>query len=695
MKCKILHESHLRMRVHIEGRKPSMHEADLLEEYLLSIDEINDAKVYDRTGDIVIKYRSDRQEVVNLLAKFSFNMECLNELEVNHTSRELSHEYSEKVAMTILRRGLKRLFVPAPIRHVISVVNSFEYISKAIKCLMEGKLEVSVLDATAIGVSLLRGDFDTASMVMFMLRLGDILDEWTHKKSVDDLARTMSLNVDNVWVQAHDGTEVLARVSDVKVGDIIVVRTGSMIPLDGRVYQGEAMVNQASLTGESLPVVKRHGAPVYAGTVLDEGELWIKVKKVAGTGRYDRIVQMIEESEKLKSDTENKALHMADSLVPYMFLGTGLTYLLTRNVTKAISLLMVDFSCALKLAMPISVLSAMREAGRHGITVKGGKFLEKIAKADTIVFDKTGTLTYSKPRVKRVVPLHGENEDEMLRLAACLEEHFPHSIANAVVGEAFERGLFHDEVHSKVEYVVAHGISSSIDGNKVVIGSYHFVFEDEGCVVADEDVETFNALPSHYSPLYLAIGGVLSAVVLIEDPLRENSAEIISELHNLGVEKLVMMTGDSDRTARVIAKKVGVDEYYAEVLPDDKAKFIAREHEAGRTVVMIGDGVNDSPALSASDCGIAVSSGAAIAKEVADVTLTSDDLYDMVILKVISNRLQNRIDSNYRVIISFNSMLILLGVLGILPPAMSALLHNTSTVIIGLNSMTNLIEPTY
>ncbi len=695
MKCKILHESHLRMRVHIEGKKPSMHEADLLEEYLLSVDEISDAKVYDRTGDIVIKYRSDRKKIIETLSKFSFTMECLQDMEVNHTSRELSHEYSEKVAMTIIRRGLKRLFVPAPIRHVISVVNSFEYISRAIKCLAQRKLEVSVLDATAITASLLMGDFDTASMVMFMLRLGDILDEWTHKKSIDDLARTMSLNVDKVWVQTADGTEVLSRVNDVKAGDIIIVRTGSMIPLDGRVHAGEAMINQASLTGESLPVEKHKGAIVFAGTVVDEGELFIKVKKTAGTGRYDRIVAMIEESEKLKSDTENRAMHMADSLVPYMFFGTGLVYLLTRNVTKAMSLLMVDFSCALKLAMPISVLSAMREAGRHGITVKGGKFLEKIAKADTIVFDKTGTLTYSKPRVHKVVALHGQNESEMLRLAACLEEHFPHSIANAVVEEAKLRGLDHEEMHTKVEYVVAHGISSSIGSEKVVIGSYHFVFEDEECIIDESDRPTLKAIPLQYSALFLAIGGVLSAIVLIEDPLREDARLIIDDLHNLGINKLVMMTGDSDKTARVIADQVGVDEYYSEVLPDDKANFINKEHEAGHTVIMIGDGVNDSPALSASDCGIAVSSGAAIAKEVADVTLTSDDLYDLVLLKILANKLQERIDSNYRTIISFNGMLILLGVLGILPPATSALLHNSSTVIIGLNSMTNLLEEGY
>ena len=692
MKCKILHESRLRMRVHIEGKKPSMHEADLLEEYLLSVDEIDDAKVYDRTGDIVVKYKSDRKKVIETLSKFSFKMECLADMEVNHTSRELSHEYSEKIAMTIIRRGLKRIFVPAPIRHVISVFNSFEYIVKAIKCLASGKLEVSVLDATAIGVSILRADYDTASMVMFMLRISDILDEWTHKKSVDDLARTMSLNVDNVWIKASDGTEVLSRVSDVKIGDIIIARTGQMIPLDGKVYSGEAMVNQSSLTGESLPVSKTEGTPVYAGTVIDEGELLITVEKRAGAGRYDRIVQMIEDSEKLKSDAENKAMHMADSLVPYMFLGTGLTYLLTQNVTKAISLLMVDFSCALKLAMPISVLSAMREAGKHGITVKGGKFMEKIAMADTIVFDKTGTLTYSKPTVHRVVPFNGQNDVEMLRLAACLEEHFPHSIANAVVQEAINRDVLHDEMHSKVEYVVAHGISSSVNGHKVVIGSYHFVFEDEGCIINDFEKDIFDKLPPEYSHLYLAIGGVLSAVILIEDPLREDAPHIIEKLHSLGVDKLVMMTGDSERTAKAIAHKVGVDEYYSEVLPDDKANFIEKEHELGRTVLMIGDGVNDSPALSASDCGIAVSSGAAIAKEVADVTLTSDDLNDLIILKILCNKLQNRIDRNYRTIISFNGMLILLGILGILPPATNALLHNSSTIIIGLSSMTNLLE---
>ncbi len=692
MKCKILHESRNRMRVHIEGKKPSMHEADLLEEYLLSVDGIDDAKVYDRTGDIVVKYRSERKTVIEILSGFSFKMEELNELEVNHTSRELAHEYSEKLMMLIVRRGLKRLFVPAPIRHVISVVNSFEHIVKGIKCLASGKIEVPVLDATAIGVSLLRGDYDTASMVMFMLRLGDILDEWTHKKSVDDLARTMSLNVDKIWVRTEDGTEVLSRVNDVKVNDIIVVRTGGMIPLDGSVFKGEAMVNQSSLTGESLPVLRSVGEPVFAGTVVDEGEILISVEKRAGAGRYDRIVHMIEETEKLKSNTENRAEHMADSLVPYMFIGTGLVYLLTRNVTKAMSLLMVDFSCALKLAMPIAVLSAMREAGKYGILVKGGKFLDEIASADTIVFDKTGTLTHSKPRVYRVVPLNGQDETEMLRYAACLEEHFPHSIANAVVEEAINRGVSHEEMHTSVDYIVAHGISTYINGQKTVIGSHHFIFEDEKCYVSPEDRLIYKALPEEYSHLYMAIGGIVSAVILIEDPLRENAPEVVSELHNLGFSKLVMMTGDSRKTAKAIAEAVGVDEYYGEVLPDDKANFIQKEHEAGRKVIMIGDGVNDSPALSASDCGIAVSEGADIAKEVADVTLTSDDLYDLIVLKRLADKLKRRIENNYQTIVSFNGMLILLGVLGILPPAVNALLHNSATIAIGLNSMTNLME---
>lgn len=691
MKCKILHESRNRIRVHIMGRKPTMEQADLLEEYLLSVSCIDEAKVYDRTGDIVILYREDRDRVISVLSGFSFDMQCLLDMDVNHTSRELAHEYSEKIVMTVVRRGLKRLLVPPTIRHVISVYNSIEYLVRGIKCLLSGKIEVSVLDATAIGASLLRGDFDTASVVMFMLRIGDILDEWTHKKSVDDLARTMSLNVDNVWLKTESGEEVLVRVSDVRPEDVVIVRTGGMIPLDGKVCEGEAMVNQASITGESLPVAKRYGSLVYAGTVIDEGEIEIIVEKSAGTGRYDRIVKMIEESEKLKSNTETRAMHLADSLVPYMFLGSGITYLLTRNVTKALSLLMVDFSCALKLAMPISVLSAMREASKHGITVKGGKFLEAIANADTFVFDKTGTLTHSRPHVYDVVTFNNEDETEMLRLAACLEEHYPHSIANAVVEEARGRGIDHEEKHSRVEYIVAHGISSSIDGKKTVIGSYHFVFEDEGCVVKEDDQIRFEALPDYYSHLYLAIGGVLSAVILIEDPVRENASEILSELHRLGMDKLVMMTGDSERTAKAIAAEVGVDEYHSEVLPDDKARFIKQEHDEGRTVVMIGDGVNDSPALSEADCGIAVSTGAAIAREVADITITADDLKELVLLKILSDRLQERIERNYRTIISFNGLLILLGVLGIIPPATGALLHNSSTIAIGLYSMTGLL----
>ncbi len=691
MKCKILHETRNRMRVHIVGKKPTMEQADLLEEYLLSIEGIVEAKVYDRTGDIVLKYNCDRKRATDTLARFSFSMSQLTDLEVNHTSRKLSHEYSERIVMTVVMRGLKRLFVPPVIRHVISVYNSIEYFIRGIKCLLSGRIEVSVLDATAIGASILRGDFDTASVVMFMLRIGDILDEWTHKKSVDDLARTMSLNVDKVWLLADGGEEVLVKVSDVKVGDEVIVRTGNMIPLDGKVSYGEAMVNQSSITGESLPVPKRVGSMVYAGTVIDEGELRICVEKSAGSGRYDRIVKMIEESEKLKSNTETRAMHLADAIVPYMFLGSTLIYLITRNVTKALSVLMVDFSCALKLAMPISVLSAMREAGKRGITVKGGKYLEAVANADTFVFDKTGTLTHSCPVVFDVVPFNDEDKTEMLRLAACLEEHYPHSIANAVVEEAARRGIDHDEKHSRVEYVVAHGISSSIYDKKTVIGSYHFVFEDEGCSIRPEDQKKFDMLPDHYSHLYLAIGGVLSAVILIHDPLRENAKEVIDDLHRLGIDKLVMMTGDSERTARAIAAEVGVDEYFSEVLPDDKAHFIRKEHDAGRTVVMIGDGVNDSPALSESDCGIAVSSGAAIAREVADITITDDDLRELITLKVLSDRLQERIERNYRTIISFNGMLIVLGVLGILPPATGALLHNSSTVAIGLYSMTNVL----
>lgn len=575
-----------------------------------------------------------------------------------------------------------------PIRRIIAVCMAAKYIFRGLKCLLKGKIEVSVLDATAIGVSLLHGDFKTAGSVMFLLNVGDILDEWTHRKSIDDLARTMSLGVEQVWTKTADGQEVLMSVNEVRKGDMIVVRTGSMIPLDGKVVSGDAMVNQSSMTGESVPVHKSEGAYVYAGTVVEDGECIVSVENTAGGGRYDRIVKMIEESEKLKSAAEDKASHLADKLVPWSLGGTLLTYLLTRNATKALSILMVDFSCALKLAMPISVLSAMRDCSRAGITVKGGRFLEAVAEADTIVFDKTGTLTHSSPRVAQVITFGGRDEDEMLRLAACLEEHYPHSIANAVVAAAAERGLEHEEFHSKVEYVVAHGISSMVENERVLIGSQHFIIEDEGCTPPDERI--FRHLPKEYSHLYLAIGGEVAAAICIEDPLREEAADVVKKLHEYGISRVVMMTGDNERTAKAVAEKVGVDEYHAEVLPEDKAAFIRAEHEAGRKVVMIGDGVNDSPALSEADAGIAISTGAAIAREIADITISADDLYVLVELKRMSNALMKRIGWNYRTIIGFNGGLIGLGVLGVLPPATSALLHNASTLAIGLRSMTEL-----
>ncbi|MBR7083947.1 MAG: heavy metal translocating P-type ATPase, partial [Oscillospiraceae bacterium] len=588
----------------------------------------------------------------------------------------------------VIGRILHKFLLPMPLRKMISIIKSIRYLRKGLNSLLHGKLEVEVLDAVAITTSILRGDFQTAGSVMFLLNIGDILDEWTHKKSVDDLARTMALGVEKVWVKTKENTEILVSVSQVKKGDYVIVRTGSMIPLDGKVIYGDAMVNQSSMTGESVPVHKCEGAYVYAGTVVEDGECTIQVENTAGNGRYDRIVRMIEESEQMKSSAEAKASGLADKLVPWSLGSTLLIWLLTKNITKAVSVLMVDFSCALKLAMPISVLSAMRQCSQAGITVKGGKFLEAVAEADTIVFDKTGTLTRSQPRVAKVIPFGGRDEAEMLRLSACLEEHYPHSIANAVVAEAERRGLLHEERHSKVEYVVAHGISSTIDGERVVIGSYHFVVEDEKCKIPDEEI--FYNLPEEYSHLYLAVGGEISAVICIEDSLRTEAPEVVKILHELNMSNIVMMTGDNERTARAVAQKIGIDKYYSEVLPEDKAAFIRAEHEAGRRVIMIGDGVNDSPALSESDAGIAISTGAAIAQEIADITISANDLYALIELKKLSDALMKRIYYNYRFIIGFNFSLILLGVAGILPPATSALLHNTSTLAIGLKSMTNL-----
>jgi len=688
MKCKILHESKGRIRVRFCMKRMTLRQADIAEYSLYAVSGVKRVQVFDRTCDTVITYSCPRAEIISALSHFSFTDEKNISLVPEHTGRELNRCYEDKLAGLVMKRIVNKVIAPKPIRQVIAVFKAAKYIWRGIKCLLKGKLEVAVLDATAIGVSLLRGDFDTAGSIMFLLNVGDILDEWTHRKSVDDLARTMSLGIEQVWTKTADGQELLMPVNEINKGDMIIVRTGSMIPLDGKVISGDAMVNQASMTGESVPVHKSEGAYVYAGTVIEDGECTVCVENTAGGGRYDRIVKMIEESEKMKSAAEDRASHLADKLVPWSLGGTLLTWLLTQNITKALSILMVDFSCALKLAMPISVLSAMRDCSRAGITVKGGRFMEAVAEADTIVFDKTGTLTHSSPRVAEVITFGGRDSDEMLRLAACLEEHYPHSIANAVVAEAEKKGLVHEEFHSKVEYVVAHGISSTVDGERVLIGSHHFIIEDEKCAPPDERI--FRHLPKEYSHLYLAIGGEVAAVICIEDPLRAEAADVIKKLHESGISRVVMMTGDNERTAKAVAEKVGVDEYRAEVLPEDKAAFIRAEHKAGRKVIMIGDGVNDSPALSEADAGIAISTGAAIAREIADITISADDLYSLVELKRLSSALMERIDWNYRTIIGFNGALIGLGVLGVLPPATSALLHNASTLAIGLKSTTEL-----
>lgn len=689
MKCKILHTSAGRIRVHLCVNGMTLRQADVLEYYIRNIDGITDVKVYDRTADTVIFFRGSNKRIIEALAAFSFESAENEGLVPDHTSRVLNREFEDKLVMKVLLRFASKSFLPAPIRAGMAIIRSVRYISEGLKSLLNGKLSVSVLDATAVTVSLVRGDFSTASSVMFMLGLGELLEDWTHKKSVSDLAGAMSLNVDKVWLK--NGEETLVSVSDVKEGDRIIVRTGNMIPLDGKVVDGEAAVNQASMTGEALPVRKVCGSYAYAGTVVEEGECVIEVEKVSGGGRYDRIVKMIEESEKLKSTAEDKASRLADRLVPYTLGGTVLTYLLTRNVTKTLAVLMVDFSCALKLSMPIAVLSAMRECNQYNISVKGGKFLEAAAKADTIVFDKTGTLTYAQPKVAKIVTFGNRAENDMLRLAACLEEHYPHSLANAVVEEAKARGLNHEEYHSKVEYVVAHGISSTVENRKVVIGSYHFVFEDENCRIPDGDEQKFADISDEYSHLYLAVSGVLTAVICISDPLRKEAKDAIKALHALGVKNVVMMTGDNEKTAAAVAREVGVDEYHAEVLPEDKAKFIREEKTAGRTVIMIGDGVNDTPALSEADVGIAINTGAAIAKEIADITISSEDLFEIVKLRELASALTKRIDRNYRFIVGFNFMLIVLGVAGFIQPTTSAMLHNMSTLGISLKSMTNLL----
>ena len=691
MKCTILHDTAGRLRVHLCCKRMTLRQADVLEYYLLAVDGVRSVKVYDRTRDAVVVYDAERERMIRALARFSFEKAEKLDLAPEHTSRTLNREFEDKLALTVMRRCASNLFLPAPVTSALAVIRSAKYIKEGLLALWHRKLSVAVLDATAVTVSMVRGDFATAGSVMFMLRLGEILEEWTHKKSVADLASAMSLRVENVWQQV-DGTEVLTKVTDVKPGDRIVIRTGGMIPLDGRVVEGEAMVNQSSLTGESMPVAKRPGSPVYAGTVAEEGECVVCVEKVSGSGRYDRVVRMIEESEKLKSTAEDKASRMADRLVPYTLGGTAVTYLLTRDVTKMLAVLMVDFSCALKLAIPVAVLSAMRESSGHHISVKGGRFLEAVAKADTIVFDKTGTLTYATPKVAQIVPFGGHREADMLRLAACLEEHYPHSMANAVVEEAKRRGLTHEEYHSQVQYVVAHGISSMVENKKVIIGSAHFVFEDEGCCIPEGEQEKYDALPAAYSHLYLCIDGELAAVICIHDPLRREAKDAVKALHESGFTNVVMMTGDNRRTAEAVAAEVGVDAVYAEVLPEDKAAFIRQEKEKGHTVIMVGDGVNDSPALSEADAGIAISTGAAIAREIADITVASEDLFELVTLRKLSEALMARIHGSYRFIVAFNLSLITLGVAGVLPPAISALLHNTSTLGIGLKNMTDLLE---
>ena len=690
MKCTILHESAGRLRVHLCCARMTLHQADVLEYYLRAQGGVRSVKVYDRTQDAVMVYGGERGSIVSALAQFSFAKAEAMELVPEHTSRALNREFEDKLAVIVMCRCISKLFLPAPVTAAIALVRSVRYLREGLSALLRGQISVAVLDATAVTVSMVRGDFATAGSVMFMLRLGEILEEWTHKKSVADLAGAMSLRVEQVWLKTGEA-ETLVPIQTVKAGDEIVVRTGSLIPLDGRVIAGEAMVNQASLTGEPLPVAKREGSLVYAGTVAEEGACVIRVEKESGSGRYDRIVRMIEESEKLKSTAEDKAARLADRLVPYTLGGTLLTYLLTRDANKTLAVLMVDFSCALKLAMPIAVLSAMRESSGYHISVKGGRFLEAVAQADTVVFDKTGTLTHAMPTVAKIVPFGGHDEAEMLRLAACLEEHYPHSMANAVVEEAKRRGLTHEEYHSQVQYVVAHGISSMVEGKRVLIGSAHFVFEDEGCRVPEGDRAKFDALPAAYSHLYLCIAGELAAVICIHDPLREEAKDAIRALHALGIGKVVMMTGDNRRTAEAVAAEVGVDEVYAEVLPEDKAAFIRSEKAAGRTVIMIGDGVNDSPALSEADAGIAISTGAAIAREIADITVASEDLFALVTLRRLSQALMERIQHNYRFIVGFNFSLIVLGVLGLLPPTASALLHNMSTLGISLKSMTELL----
>ena len=690
MRFKIEHEIRGRVRLHICQKRMTYRQADQLEYFLTNLEGVTAAKVVERNQDAVISFSGNREEILKAVQGFSYEKAEAPESYLQNSGREMNGEYWEKMVNHVVLHYGKKIFLPLPIRTFLTTLKSVKYIWKGVCTLAKCRIEVPVLDATAIGVSILRGDFSTASSVMFLLGFGEILEDWTHKKSVDDLARSMSLNVSKVWLVTDD-TEVQVGTDTIKPGDRVRIHMGTVIPFDGVVTDGEATVNEASLTGESMPVAKHTESYVYAGTVLEEGELTIRVKETSGSTKFEKIVTMIEETEKLKSAVESKAEHLADSLVPYTLAGTALTYALTRNVTKALSILMVDFSCALKLAMPISVLAAIREANAHHITVKGGKFMEAVAEADTIVFDKTGTLTKAQPTVADIVSFNGDSKENLLRLAACMEEHFPHSMAKAVMDAAKERGLTHEEMHSKVEYIVAHGISTTVNGRKAIIGSHHFVFEDEKCAIPTGKEEIFKNLPEEYSHLYLGIEGELAAVICIEDPLRPEGPEVIKALRKAGFTQIVMMTGDSDRTAKAIAAKVGVDKYYSEVLPEDKAKFVEEAKAQGRKVLMVGDGINDSPALSAADVGIAISDGAELAREIADITIGADDLSVMVTLKEISNGLMDKIHKNYRRIVGINGSLIALGVTGVIQPTMSALLHNTSTLLIGMDSMKSVL----
>lgn len=691
MKFQIKHEIKGRIRIHVIQKRMTFAQADTLQYYLTGYDFIQNVKIQERTCDATIRFQGDREDVIHALRRFSYERIEVPEDFIKNSGREMNRFYWDKLMDQVILHYGTKIFLPMSVRAGIATVKSVKYIWEGLCTLVRGRIEVPVLDGTAVGVSVFRGDYATASSVMFLLGIGEILEEWTHKKSVGDLARSMSLNISKVWV-LRDGREELKEVTSVQTGDQVVIHMGNVIPFDGDVVGGEAMVNQASLTGESNPVRKAEGGYAYAGTVVEEGEITIRAREVNGSSKYEKIMTMIEESEKLKSSLEGKAAHLADRLVPYTFAGTGLVWLLTRNATKALSVLMVDFSCALKLAMPLTVLSAIREASTYDITVKGGKFLEAMAEADTIVFDKTGTLTKAQPTVVDVISFNGQSSDELLRIAACLEEHFPHSMAKAVVNKAIERNLVHEELHSKVEYIVAHGIYSTLEGRKIIIGSHHFVFEDENAKVPEDKKQLFEELPEQYSHLYMAIDGLLAAVICIEDPLRKEAPEVIRRLKKYGISKVVMMTGDSDRIASTIADKVGVDEYYSEVLPEDKAKFVENEKNAGRKVIMIGDGINDSPALSEANVGIAISDGAEIAREIADVTISADNLYEIATLKQLSDAMVRRINTNYRLIVGINTGLIVLGIAGVFQPTMSALFHNTSTILISLKSMNNLLD---